>query len=80
MYNLFVVMRLERNKNLIFDNGSYSLSKGLISIIKKCTELNRDDRYQSCAELRDELDYLRKNKKLKKDLSYLDKNGNPILC
>lgn len=66
MYNLFVGKKPNKDGCADFGNKKDSLSKGLVSIIKKCTELNPKDRYQSCNELKKELQYLKENGHLKK--------------
>lgn len=66
MYNLYSGIRPNGNSNIDLGNENDALSKGLISIIKKCTELSPNDRYQSCKELKTELLSLKKNKRLKK--------------
>lgn len=66
MYNLYSGIRPNGNSNIDLGNKNDALSKGLISIIKKCTELSPDDRYQSCKELVKDLIYLKENGRLKK--------------
>lgn len=73
MYNLFVGKKPNRDGSAELDNEKDSLSKGLVSIIKKSTELNPSDRYQSCYELKAELQYLKDNRKLKKKFSLFSK-------
>lgn len=73
MYNLYVGKKPNRDGSAEFSNEKDSLSKGLVSIIKKCTELNPKDRYQSCYELKAELQYLKDNRTLKKKFSLFNK-------
>lgn len=60
MYNLCSGIRPKGNCKIDFINEKDALSNGLISIIKKCTELNPKDRYQSCNELKADLLRLKK--------------------
>ena len=59
MYNIcFGVKPMGKNYQ-IADEARNSLDAGLLAVIKKCTELNPNDRYGSCAELRNELNFLK---------------------
>lgn len=73
MYNLYSGIRPNGNSNIDLGNKNDALSKGLISIIKKCTELSPDDRYQSCKELAKDLVYLKQNGRLKKKFNIFKK-------
>jgi len=73
MYNLYSGIRPNGNSNIDLGNKNDALSKGLISIIKKCTELSPDDRYQSCKELAKDLAYLKENGRLKKKFNIFKK-------
>lgn len=73
MYNLYSGIRPNGNSNIDLGNKNDALSKGLISIIKKCTELSPDDRYQSCQELAKDLVYLKENGHLKKKFNIFKK-------
>lgn len=72
MYNLCSGIRPKGNCKIDFINEKDALSNGLISIIKKCTELNPKDRYQSCNELKADLLRLKKNKHLKKRFKFFN--------
>lgn len=73
MYNLYSGIRPNGNSNIDLGNKNDALSKGLISIIKKCTELSPDNRYQSCKELAKDLVYLKENGRLKKKFNIFRK-------
>lgn len=73
IYSLYVGKKPNKGDNFDFGNENNSLNKGLVSIIKKCTELNPNDRYQSCSELKNELKYLSKKGKLKKKFGLFSK-------
>ena len=43
----------------IADEAKTPLESELLKVVKKCTELNPNDRYSSCAELRNDLNSLK---------------------
>lgn len=59
MYNICFGVSPKGKNYQIADEARNSLDAGLLAVIKKCTELNPNDRYGSCAELRNELNFLK---------------------
>ncbi len=59
MYNICFGVSPKGKNYQITDEARTSLDAEFLAVIKKCTELNPSDRYGSCAELRNELNFLK---------------------
>ena len=70
MYNICFGIQPKGKDYQITNEARTPLEKGLLTIIKKCTELNPNDRYNTCIELKNDLNYL------KKKGSFKEKNQN----
>ena len=66
MYNICFGIAPKGLDFKVADQAQTAVEKDLLTVIKKCTQLNPNDRYRSCMELKNELDYLKKKGHLKK--------------
>ncbi len=59
MYCICFGVKPQGKNYQIADEARSPLESELLTVVKKCTELNPDDRYSSCAELRNDLNSLK---------------------